>query len=158
MNVFDSIREQLDENWLTNLYRNRVRTQRTRLFRFGIETREQNVEILHTLLGVELKVGNKRISCPDYSTARYLSIFARIGCDEVAIPYDITKISTLADDLESSWQKILLLFADLTDGKSASVRGKFRASLLKNLRQDIKEIGAGALVPEFKQSTKQRTD
>jgi hypothetical protein len=158
MNVSDSIREQLDENWLTIVYRDKVRTQRTRSFQFGIEAREQNVEILHTLLGIELKVGKKRISCPDFSTARYLSIFARIGCNDVAIPYDITKISTLADELESSWQKVLLLFNELTLGKSASVRGKFKAQLLKEIRRDIKEIGAGALIPEFKQSTTQRKE
>jgi hypothetical protein len=158
MSITDSIREQLNDNWLTVVYKDRIRTQRTRAFRFGIESREQNVEILHTLLGVELKVGKKRISCPDFSTARYLCVFARIGCDEVAIPYDITKISTLADEMESSWQKVLLLFNDLTSGKSAAARGKCRAVLLKDIRQDIKEIGAGALVPEFKQSTKQRTE
>jgi hypothetical protein len=158
MNVTDLIREQLSEDWLTILYREKVRTQRTRSFHFGIEPREQNVEIFHTLLGVELKVGKKRISCPDLSTARYLSIFARIGCNDIAIPYDITKISTLADELESSWQRVLLLFNELTHGKSAAVRGKFRAHLLKEIRRDIKEIGAGALIPEFKQSTTQRKE
>jgi hypothetical protein len=157
MNVSESIKEQLGEDWLTTIYREKIRSQRTRAFNFGIESREQNVEIFHTLLGVELKVGKKRISCPDFSTARYLSVFARIGCGEVAIPYDITKISTIADYLESSWQKILLLFFELTNGKSAAIRGKFRASLLKELRREIKEIGAGALMPEFKQSTKQRS-
>jgi hypothetical protein len=158
MSVSDSIREQLGEDWLTILYRDKVRTQRTRSFQFGIEPREQNVEIFHTLLGIELKVGKKRITCPDFSTARYLSIFARIGCNDIAIPYDITKISTLADELESSWQKTLLLFNELTLGKSASVRGKFKAQLLKEIRRDIKEIGAGALIPEFKQSTTQRKE
>ncbi len=157
MNVTDFIKEQFVDDWLTTIYREKIRTQRTRAFRFGIEPREQSVEIFQTLLGVELKVGNKKVSCPDFSTARYLSIFARIGCDEVAIPYDITKISTLADELESSWQKILLLFFDLTTEKSAATRGKLKASLLKNIRSDLKEIGAGALTPEFRQSTKQRS-
>lgn len=157
MNVTDLIKEQLVDDWLTTIYREKIRTQRTRSFRFGIEPREQNVEVFHTLLGVELKVGNKKVGCPDFSTARYLSVFARVGCDEVAIPYDITKISTLADELESSWQKILLLFSELTIGKSAAIRGKLKAGLLKNIRSDLKEIGAGALTPEFKQSTKQRS-
>ena len=157
MNVTDLIKEQLVDDWLTTIYREKIRTQRTRSFRFGIEPREQNVEVFHTLLGIELKVGNKKVGCPDFSTARYLSVFARIGCDEVAIPYDITKISTLADELESSWQKILLLFTELTNGKSAATRGKLKAGLLKNIRMDLKEIGAGALMPEFRQSTKQRS-
>jgi hypothetical protein len=157
MNIADSIRENLAENWLPVIYRDKVRTQRTRAFRLDIEPREHKVEIQHTLLGIELKVGNKRISCPDLSTARYLQVFARFGCTEIAIPYDITKISTLADELESSWQRIILIFDEQTEEKNASGRGKIRANLLKDIRQELDTIGAGELMPEFKQSTTQRT-
>jgi hypothetical protein len=156
MNIADSIREILQETWLPVIYRDKVRTQRTRAFRLNIEPREHKVEIQHTLLGIELKVGNKRISCPDLSTARYLQVFARFGCNEIAIPYDITKISTLADELESSWQRILLIFDEQTEEKNASGRGKVRANLLKDIRQELEIIGAGELMPEFKQSTTQR--
>jgi hypothetical protein len=156
MNIGDSIKENLARTWLPIVYRDKVRTQRTRAFRLNIERREHNAEIQHTLLGIELKVGNKRINCPDLSTARYLQVFARLGCNEIAIPYDITKISTLADELESFWQKLLLIFKDQTEGKTASVRGKLRANLLKEIRQEIEIIGAGELMPEFKQSTTQR--
>ncbi len=157
MNIADSIRENLSENRLPIIYRDKVRTQRTRAFRLNIEPREHKVEIQHTLLGIELKVGNKRISCPDFSTARYLQVFARFGCNEIAIPYDITKISTLADELESSWQRTILIFDEQTEEKNASGRGKMRANLLKELRQELEIIGAGELMPEFKQSTTQRT-
>ncbi len=156
MNIADSIKENLEENWLPIIYREKVRTQRTRAFRLNIEPREHKVEIQHTLLGIELKVGNKRISCPDLSTARYLQVFARFGCNEIAIPYDITKISTLADELESSWQRIILIFDEQTEEKNASGRGKIRANLLKDIRQELEIIGAGELMPEFKQSTTQR--
>jgi hypothetical protein len=156
MNIADSIRENLHETWLPIIYRDKVRTQRTRAFRLNIEPREHKVDIQHTLLGIELKVGNKRISCPDLSTARYLQVFARFGCNEIAIPYDITKISTLADELESSWQRILLIFDEQTEEKNASGRGKIRANLLKDIRQELEIIGAGELMPEFKQSTTQR--
>ena len=156
MNIADSIRETLTEIWLPIIYRDKVRTQRTRAFRLNIEPREHKVEIQHTLLGIELKVGNKRINCPDLATARYLQVFARFGCVEIAIPYDITKISTLADELESSWQRIILIFDEQTEEKNASGRGKIRANLLKELRQELEIIGAGELMPEFKQSTTQR--
>ncbi|MEP6900767.1 MAG: hypothetical protein ABJA66_03395, partial [Actinomycetota bacterium] len=110
----------------------------------------------HTLLGIELKIGNKRFSCPDLSTARYLQVFARIGCQEVAIPYDITKISMLADELEIAWHKTLLFFEELTKSKIASAKGRMRSGLIKEIRMEIEEIGAGSLMPEFRQSTKQR--
>jgi hypothetical protein len=156
MNIADSIKENLAEIWLPIVYQEKVRTQRTRAFSLNIEPREHKVEIQHTLLGIELKVGNKRINCPDLSTARYLQVFARFGCNAIAIPYDITKISTLADELESLWHKLLLIFKEQTEGKTASVRGKIRANLLKEIRQEIEIIGAGELMPEFKQSTTQR--
>lgn len=158
MDVIADIKEKLgDEEWLPEIYRVRVRTQRTRSFRLEIPKRENRALVQHTLLGVELKVGIRRVSCPDLSTARYLQVFARVGCTEVAVPYDITKISTLADELESSWQKSLLLFDEAAKEKTSPVRGRMRAALVKQMREEIEEIGAGSLMPEFKQSTKQRS-
>lgn len=157
MEIAAEIREQQGAEWLPEIYRSEVRTQRTRAHQLEIPKSENVALIQHTLLGVELKVGNKRFSCPDLSTARYLQVFARIGCQSVAVPYDITKISTLADKLESSWQKCLLLVEEAGKDKTAPVSGKMRANLIKEIRREIEEIGAGSLMPEFKQSTKQRT-
>ena len=156
MDVAVEIKKQLNAEWLPELYRAKVRSQRTRAHRLEIPEKENRALIQHTLLGVELKVGNQRFSCPDLSTARYLQVFARLGCQAVAVPYDITKISTLADELESSWQKILLFFEKSAEGKNASVKGRMRSGLIREMRREIDEIGAGTLMPEFKQSTKQR--
>lgn len=156
MDVAQEIREKLGAEWLPEIYRAKVRTQRTRAHQLEVARRENRAIIQHTLLGVELKVGNHRFSCPDLSTARYLQIFARFGCQSVAVPYDITKISTLADELESSWQKSLLLLDEQAKEKSASVKSRSRSALVKAIREEIDEIGAGSLMPEFKQSTKQR--
>ena len=157
MDIATDIREKLSAEWLPEIYRAKVRTQRTRAYGLEIPEKENRALIQHTLLGVELKVGNQRFSCPDLSTARYLQVFARIGCRAVAVPYDITKISTLADELESSWQKILLVFEDSMQAKTAQVKGRMRSGLIKEVRREIEEIGAGSLMPEFKQSTKQRS-
>ena len=156
MDTAAEIKEKLDAEWLPEIYRAKVRTQRTRAHQLPVSKRENRAIVQHTLLGVELKVGNQRFSCPDLSTARYLQIFARLGCQSIAVPYDITKISTLADELESSWQKILLLFEKATEGKTAPVKGRVRANLIKEIRLELEEIGAGSLMPEFKQTTKQR--
>lgn len=156
MEIAIEIREKLNGEWLPSIYRDKVRSQRTRSYHLDVPQTENRAEIQHTLLGIELKVGKNRFSCPDLSTARYLQIFARIGCREVAVPYDITKISTLADELESSWHRIILLFEDSVKEKIASARGRMRSALIKEIRQEIEEIGAGSLMPEFKQSTKQR--
>ena len=156
MEIVSDIRENLGNEWLPAIYREKVRSQRTRAHHLDIPAKENRAAIQHTLLGIELKVGNKRFSCPDLSTARYLQIFARLGCQEVAIPYDITKISTLADQLESARQKSLLLLEERTREKTQPVKGRMRSNLIKEIRREIEEIGAGALMPEFKQSTRQR--
>lgn len=158
MEIASAIREKLGENWLPAIYRDKVRTMRTRAYRLEVAERENSTEIQHTLLGVELKVGNKRLSCPDLSTARYLQVFARLGCSEIAVPYDITKISHQADELESSWQRTLLLFEEATNDKAPQAKGKLRSGLIKEIRQELEEIGAGAMMPEFRQSTKQRNN
>jgi hypothetical protein len=156
MDIANEIREKLGNEWLAAIYREKVRTQRTRAYHLEVPPVENRAEIQHTLLGIELKVGNNRFSCPDLSTARYLQIFARIGCKEIAVPYDITKISHLADELESSWHKIILLFEESVKDKIASAKGRLRSALIKEIRTEIEGIGAGSLMPEFKQSTKQR--
>lgn len=156
METAAEIREKLDGEWIPAIYRAKVRSQRTRSYHLNITQTEHRADIQHTLLGIELKIGNKRFSCPDLSTARYLQVFARIGCQDIAVPYDITKISLLADELEISWHKTVLLFENAAQDKIPSAKGRMRSNLIKEIRQEIEEIGAGSLMPEFKQSTKQR--
>src|SRR5213083_2899359 len=109
MDVAAEIRAELGNDWLPTIYSAKVRSQRTRSYKLDIARRQNTPQIQYTLLGIELKVGRKRFACPDLATARYLRVFARLGCSEFAIPYDITRISGVADELETSWQRILLV-------------------------------------------------
>ena len=150
------IREQLGDAWLPQIYRERILKLRTRSYHFETANVPKRIIIQHTLLGVELKVGRKRLLCPDLATARYLSVFARLGCKDVAVPYDITKISQLADELESSWYRMLLLAEQEAKNQSASFKTRLRGSLIANIRAEITAAGAGTRIPEFKQSTRRR--
>ena len=150
------VRERLGEEWPPRVYRERILPLRTRAHAVPAAVRNAPVEVQHTLLGIELKVGRRRVSCPDYATARYLSVFARAGVARVAVPYDITKISRLADDLESAWQRTLLLADHLTEGRAATFRARVRSAALREVRREIEEAGAGAAVPSFNQNTRQR--
>jgi len=150
------IQEQLGETWLPQIYREHILKLRTRSYQFENSKPSERVVIQHTLLGVELKVGRRRLLCPDLATARYLSVFARVGCGAVAVPYDITKISHLADELESSWYRMLLLVEQEARTESTRFRGRLRGLLLAKIRMEIEEAGPGTRVPEFRQSTKQR--
>lgn len=148
--------EELKDAWIPRIYREKVRTQRTRSYAMDISARENTPEILFTLLGIELKVGKRRFSCPDLATARYLLVFARLGCGSVAIPYDITKISVLADEFEVAWQKLMLTFELSASKASPQARGRQRSALVRRVRTEVTEIGPGEKMPDFKNSTRQR--
>lgn len=140
----------------TEIYAEKIRPLRTRSCTLDIPERENEPEILHTLLGIELKVGRRRFACPDLATARYMQVFARLGCREFAIPYDITKISVLADELETAWQRMVLALEADVHAKSAIGKKRARTHLLNSVRKRLGSIGPGDIMPLFKQSTKQR--
>jgi hypothetical protein len=154
VNSSDEIRQQLSDTWIADLYEKKIRSQRTRAFSIEIPERENKPEILHTLLGIELKVSNRRFACPDLATARYVRVFARLGVRDFAVPYDITKISVIADMLETAWQRMLLMIesADIPAGSGSRLRSK----LIKQLRSEINEIGPGEMMPKFDRETRQR--
>jgi hypothetical protein len=151
------VRTELKEAWLPQTYRERIRNIRTRSYHFEGLTNKTRVQIEHTLLGVELKTGARRLMCPDLATARYLSVFARAGCEQVAVPYDITKISQLADEIESSWHRMFLLADHLAAERSDAFKSRIKRLLVDKIRDEISKAGAGTSVPEFKGSTKQRS-
>ena len=149
------IENALGESWLPRIY-DRILKTRTRSYQFPPLPKTAAPQIHHTLLGIELKVGRRRMLCPDLATARYLAVFARAGCTSIAIPYDITKISLLADELESSWHRMLLLADEVAGDRSATFRARLRRQLIGKVREEIAAAGAGPRMPSFKQNTKQR--
>ena len=90
---------------LVDTYRQKVLTQKTRTIR--LLGRKSSAKIIHTLLGYEVKASNKRIHCPDLVTARYLKIFAELGCHSIKLPYDPTITALLIADLEGAMQEII---------------------------------------------------
>lgn len=154
----EQVKAELKGAWLPSVYCNRVLQMRTRSYHFGPLPKRPACLIQHTLLGVELKIGRRRLLCPDLATARYLLIFARAGCADVAVPYDITKTSQLADELESAWHRMLLLADRNATLESDRFRTRLHGLLIAKLRAEVAAAGAGPGVPEFKQSTSQRAN
>lgn len=150
------VRQLMGDQLISIIYRDRIRTIRTRSYKLEASAKKVAVEVMHTLLGVELKIGKRRLLCPDLATARYLSVFARMGVAEVAVPYDITQISWLADDLESSWFRMLMLVEHLTATRSDRLRAKVANALIADQRAEVLALGAGPAIPEFNQNTRQR--
>lgn len=156
MNVINKIRNELSAEWIPSIYADRIRPLRTRSFRLEIPERENEPAIQSTLLGTELRVGRRRIACPDINTARYLSIFASLGCQNVAVPYDITQIGPLADELETAFRSLINALERERNDQSPQVFGKLRATMIRTIRNEIAQIGAGEMMPLFDRSTKQR--
>jgi hypothetical protein len=154
--VAEEIKATLDEMWIPSIYREHIRSLRTRSSHLSAPPKKTDVEIQHTLLGVELKIGRHRMMCPDLATARYLAVFARAGCPDVAVPYDISRISRLADELESAWHRMLLLVERAAAERSVAFRSRLRNLLIADVRREIEEAGAGVAIPQFNQNTKQR--
>lgn len=154
--IVGEIKRQLDHQAIDIIYRDKILAQRTRQYELRASAKNSRVEILHTLLGIELKIANRRLLCPDLATARYLSVFARVGCEVIAVPYDITQISRIADELESSWHRTMLLIEHFTVGRSSRLRSVVRRRLLDDTRASITQLGAGTKIPEFNQQTRQR--
>jgi hypothetical protein len=150
------VKRRLGDQSISAIYRERIRAMRTRSYQLNAPIKKAAVEVMHTLLGVELKIGKRRLLCPDLATARYLAVFARLGVVEVAVPYDITQVSRLADDLESSWYRMLTLVEHLAVEQSPRFRNKVCANLIADERNGILEAGAGPAIPQFNQNTKQR--
>jgi hypothetical protein len=150
------IMRQLNGQSIASIYQGKILGQRTRQYELRAPAKRSTVEVLHTLLGIELKIGNRRLLCPDLATARYLSVFAQLGCEVIAVPYDITQISRLADELESAWHRMMLLVEHFTVGRNERLRAAVRRRLLGEARAKIAELGAGTKFPKFNQQTRQR--
>lgn len=156
LSIAAEIKQQLGEMWLPQIYREQILTKRTRAYHLELPAKQGTVEVQYTLLGVELKLGRRRVFCPDLATARYLSVFARTGNPNFGVPYDISQLSRLADQLEFAWQRMLLLIGHLAENRSKDFCARLRRTLIAEVREEIAQAGAGADRPHFNQNTKQR--
>lgn len=98
--------------------------------------------ILHTFLGFELQVAQKRMTCPDMSTARYLRLFAEIGMPSVRAPYDPSLTTGVLPQLEQSLKNIkdLLLKENLDRKQHQSKLRNIYRKIRENLKMAEKEI------------------
>ncbi len=154
--VVAKVKSEMSESSIPAIYQRQILALRTRQYELRAEGKTQIVEVLHTLLGIEVKMGKRRLLCPDLATARYLAVFARLGCDTIAVPYDITQISRLADELESSWHRMNLLAEHFSVERTPRFCNRVKQLLLADLRNEINQLGAGTKVPQFNQKTRQR--
>ncbi len=134
-----AIQEEIEK--LGRTYGEEVLSGRTRVV--SLPGRKCEPRILNTFLGFELQVAQKRITCPDMSTARYLKIFAEIGMPSVRAPYDPSLTSGVLPQLEQSLRKIkdLLLEENLNRKQHQSKLRNIYRNIRKNLKMVEEEVG-----------------
>ncbi len=59
-----AIQATIGDSWLPRIYRDRILKMRTRAYEFPALPKNAAPQIHHTLLGIELKVGRRRMLCP----------------------------------------------------------------------------------------------
>jgi len=150
------VRAAVGDAWIPTIYRQHVLADRTRRYALNCPAGARRVEIIHTLLGIEVRVDGRRLLVPDLAIARYLAVFARIGAEVIAIPYDITRISRVADRLEQAWQRLLLVVDHQAGGRSPYFRARVRSCLKRWIRDEVRALGAGAPYPSFELTTRRR--
>ena len=136
-----AIQEEIEK--LGRIYGEEVLSGRTRVVSlFG---RKCEPRILNTFLGFELQVAQKRITCPDMSTARYLRIFAEVGVPSVRVPYDPTFTSCVLPQLEQALKRIkdLLLKENLNRKQHQSKLRNIYRKIRENLKWAEKEASVG---------------
>ncbi len=109
------------------IYQGEVLARRHR--RVKLAGRRYPPRLMQTFLGYELKLGKRRITCPDLVTARYLALFAELGMPAVALPYDPTVTSALMPALESAFEELRL--NEAPPDRKASLLRRLKLSLLK---------------------------
>ena len=96
------MKKEIDQ--LRRLYCQEVLPGRTRTVR--LLGRKCSAQLMRTFLGFEVKMGRRRLTCPDITTARYLKIFAELGLKEVEIPYDPTRTAALLPELQEAFLQL----------------------------------------------------
>lgn len=97
-----SLKQQLEG--LAQIYCREILPLRTRTVE--LLGRKCQARIQYSFLGYEVKMGRKRVTCPDNVTARYVKLFAELGLKQVEIPYDPTRTAALLPRLEKAFAAI----------------------------------------------------
>ncbi len=130
---------------LGRTYGEEVLSERTRVV--SLPGRKCEPRILNTFLGFELQVAQKRITCPDMSTARYLRIFTEVGMPSVRAPYDPTLTTCVLPQLEQALRKIKdLLLEENLDRKQH--QSKLR-NIYRKIRDQLKLAEKAAHGPDY---------
>ena len=94
----------------------------------------RNPRIINTLLGFELQIRDRRFTCPDMATARFLRIFAKIGVSEVMVPLDPTLTADILPEIEKNWNEFSRICRELESGERKALARRLHDRLKAKVR------------------------
>jgi len=103
--------------------------------------RKCDAQVLYTFLGFEVKMGRKRLTCPDVVSARYLCLFAELGMPDIRIPYDPTHTRLVLAGLEPALDRIKELLLEEKVSQKTHQRAVRR--VYKRLREALLQEDGG---------------
>jgi hypothetical protein len=116
----DTFLDGLPHPSLPDLYRDLI--NRVRVRAVHLPGRISRPRVVSTLLGHELILGNWRKGCPDTSTARFLRVFAALGCRAAFVPYNPVDTAGILPQLEAAGADLEQRLSDLVPAGSSPRR------------------------------------
>lgn len=135
----DTFLDSLPYPSLPDLYRDLI--GRVRVRTVHLPGRISRPRVVSTLLGHEIIIGNWRKGCPDTHTARFLRVFATLGCRAVFVPYNPVDTAGILSQLEAAGADLEQRLSDLAPaGSSPRRRANIRQRLYRRLADRLESM------------------
>jgi len=132
--LVQNVLDRIGEDNLATFYKDRIAT--VPCYSLDLPKPEEPIEIENLLFGWRLKIGKKAIDCSSETQARYLRVFAEMGCDQTLVPKDDTYLSSIVNHWESLFEKAQ---AALQEHTSSILQNKTRDLLIHTVWATLRE-------------------
>jgi len=129
-----NVLDRIGEDNLATFYKDRIAT--VPCYRLDLPKPEEPIVIENSLFGWRLKIGKKAIDCSSEAQARYLLVFAEMGCDQTLVPKDDAYLSSIVNQWESLFEKAQ---AALQEHTSSILQNKTRDLLIHTVWAMLRE-------------------
>ena len=132
--LVQNVLDRIGEDNLATFYKDRIAT--VPCYSLDLPKPEEPIEIENLLFGWRLKIGKKAIDCSSEAQARYLRVFAEMGCDQTLVPKDDDYLSSIVNQWESLFEKAQ---AALQEHTSSILQSKTRDLLIHTVWATLRE-------------------
>jgi len=129
-----NILDRIGEDNLATFYQHRIAS--VPCYSLDLPKPEEPIKIENSLFGWRLKIGKKTIDCPSEAQARYLRVFAEMGCDQTLVPKDDAYLSSIVNQWETLFEKAQ---AALQEHTSSILQNKTRDLLIHTVWVKLRE-------------------